>query len=138
MAVVQLHKDKYILKQPKRGVSVVFREAFVNLAQKRVIVICANMQWKRQIFPASVYFWDSSQSEKSPSAHEGLPQLSPGLSLLWLKPVHRLLTVRKVLASSGENIPEPRLLLVLKFSISSNFIFLQDIWIEFIVFSEAY
>ena len=101
-------------------------------------MICANVQWKRQVFSASGCSRDSSQSEKSPSAHEGLPELSPGLSLLWLKPVYRLHTVHKVLTSSGENIPEPRLLLVLKSSISSNFIFLQDTWIEFIVFSEAY
>lgn len=34
MAVVQVHKDKVYCKTIHRGVSVVFREAFGNLAQK--------------------------------------------------------------------------------------------------------
>lgn len=69
---------------------------------------------------------------KSPSAHPWLLWLLPGLSLLWLRPVYRLYTVLEVLVRSGEKMPEPWLLLVLKFSISSNFIFLQNTWIEFI------
>lgn len=45
---------------------------------------------------------------------------------LWLRPVYRLYTVPEVLMSSSENIPEPQLLLILKFSYLSNFSFLQD------------
>lgn len=43
MAIVQIHKDKYILKQSTRRVSVVFREAFGNVAQKTDTMVCANM-----------------------------------------------------------------------------------------------
>lgn len=43
MAIVQIHKDKYILKQSTREVSVVFREAFGHVAHKTDTMVCVNI-----------------------------------------------------------------------------------------------
>lgn len=120
MAVVPIHKDKYILKQSTRGVSVVFRKAFVNLAQKTGTMVCANMQWTRQVFSTPGAPVSQEKPLSSPVAAVTLTwAFSP-----WPRPVYRLHRAPGVLGSAGETEPEPRLLLVLKFSISSSFVFL--------------
>lgn len=110
-------------KTAPRKVSVVIREALGHLAQKTDALVCANMPWKRQLFSASGYSWDPRQSGKAPQLTGGC-WFSPGLPLLWLKPGYRFHAVPEVLVSSGESTSEPRLLLLLKFSLSGNFMFL--------------
>lgn len=131
MAVVQVHKDEYILSQSTRG--------YLEFSENWPLEI-----WLRKRMPWCVQTCSGrgrtapplaipgTRLRKSPSAHPWLLGLPPGLSLVWLRPAYRLYTVPEVLVSSGESASEPWLLLVLKFSISSNFIFLQDTWVEFI------
>ena len=61
MAVVHVQKDTYMLKR----VSVDFREAFGNEAQKTDTMECANTQWKRQNLSTSGYSGDPDQSGKA-------------------------------------------------------------------------
>lgn len=131
MAVVRVHRDRYILSQSTR--------AYLEFSENQPLEIWLRkrMPWcvrtcsgRRRTSPPLAI--PGTRLRKSPSAHPGLLGLPPGLPLAWLRPAHRLYTVPGVLVSSGESTSEPWLLLVFKFSISSNFIFLQDTWVEFI------
>lgn len=65
MAIVQIHKDKYILKQSTRGVSVVFREAFGHVAHKTDTMVCVKISERGRVLSTSGYSWNPNQSGKA-------------------------------------------------------------------------
>lgn len=131
MAVVQVHRHKPTLRQSTRGYLEFSEKPLEIWLRKQILWFVQTCSRRGRIFPPLAIPGPQSV-RKNPPAHPWLLWLLPGLSLVWLRPGYRLYTMSEILVSSGENTPEPWLLLVLKFSISSNFIFLQDTLVEFI------
>lgn len=92
MAVVQVHREKYILSQSTGGY-LEFLES-----EPLELWLIKQMPWCVQTLvaeaePSHLGLFLGPDSGTSPSAHPWLLGLPPGLSVVWLRPVHRLYTV---------------------------------------------
>lgn len=80
MAVVQIHRDKYILKQSTKGISGFQRSLWKFGSGNRYHGLCKHVVEETDLFHLWL-FLGPQLVRKSPSAHSWLLWLPPGLSL---------------------------------------------------------